>query len=173
MGVNAFITNTPTVNQGTSPWVVKDQADGPVTPGTVASFSQLAGGQYNSTAPTLTNTQQASLQLDASGNLKVTDTTKDSIFGALTTGSKSSIGTSAVQISTTSVVASSGVTLRSSLSNNATIYIGPSTVTAGTAAATDGIPLNPGESITMPLNNLNLLYAIATATGQEIFWMVI
>jgi hypothetical protein len=69
MGVNAYITNIPTVNQGTSPWIVKDQSDGPVAPGTVASFSQLSGGQYNSTLPTLTNTQQAALQLDVNGRL--------------------------------------------------------------------------------------------------------
>ena len=57
--------------QGTSPWITKDQADGPVTPGTVASFSQLAGGQYNSTPPTLTTGQQAALQLDSAGRLLV------------------------------------------------------------------------------------------------------
>ena len=71
MGVNAYITNTPTVNQGTSPWIVKDLADGSASGGTAGTFSQLAGGIYNSTAPTLTNGQQASLQLDSAGNLKV------------------------------------------------------------------------------------------------------
>jgi hypothetical protein len=71
MGVNAYITNIPTVNQGTSPWIVKDQADGSVTGGTAASFSMLAGGIYNSTPPTLTTGQQASLQLDSAGRLLV------------------------------------------------------------------------------------------------------
>jgi len=71
MGVNAYITNTPTVNQGTSPWIVKDLADGSVSGGTAGTFSLLAGGVYNSTAPTLTTGQQASLQLDSSGNLDV------------------------------------------------------------------------------------------------------
>ena len=51
--------------------LVKDASDGPVTPGTVASFSQLAGGQYNSTAPTLTTGQQAALQVDSSARLIV------------------------------------------------------------------------------------------------------
>ncbi len=57
--------------QGTSPWITKDQADGPVSPGTVALFSQLAGGQYNTVLPTLTNTQQSALQLDVNGKLLV------------------------------------------------------------------------------------------------------
>jgi hypothetical protein len=49
--------------------LVKDNADGPVTPGTAANNSTLIGAQYNSTLPTLTNTQQSALQLDASGRL--------------------------------------------------------------------------------------------------------
>jgi len=78
--VVAFSPNSPlptgsnvigSVNQGTSPWITKDQSDGPVTPGTVASFSQLAGGQYNSTPPTLTTGQQAALQVDSAGRLLV------------------------------------------------------------------------------------------------------
>ena len=60
------------VVQSTSPWIVKDQADGPVTPGTVASFAQLGAGQYNATPPTLTDGQQVALQVDASGKLLVT-----------------------------------------------------------------------------------------------------
>ena len=66
------VSGTVTANQGTSPWITKDQADGPVAPGTVASFSQLAGGQYNATPPTLTDTQQVALQVDSSGKLLTT-----------------------------------------------------------------------------------------------------
>lgn len=48
---------------------VKDYSDGPVTPGTVASVSSLMGGQFNTVLPTLTNAQQAALQLDSSGRV--------------------------------------------------------------------------------------------------------
>jgi hypothetical protein len=61
--------NTIAVTQSTSPWITKDQSDGPVTPGAVASFSQLIGGQYNTSLPTLTTGQQAALQVDSSGRL--------------------------------------------------------------------------------------------------------
>ncbi len=57
------------VSQFTSPWVTKDQSDGPVTPGTVATFSQLIGGQYNTALPTLTTGQQSAIQLDANGRI--------------------------------------------------------------------------------------------------------
>lgn len=63
------------VTQSTSPWVTKDQSDGPVTPGAVASFSQLIGGQFNTSFPTLTNTQQTAIQLDSSGRLIISPTT--------------------------------------------------------------------------------------------------
>lgn len=44
---------------------------GSLTGGTAASKSVAVGGVYNSSAPTLTNGQQAGLQLDGAGNLKV------------------------------------------------------------------------------------------------------
>lgn len=70
-------TDVVSVVQSTSPWVTKDQSDGPVTPGTVASFSSLIGGQYNSALPTLTTGQQAAIQVDSSGRLLVSTTTND------------------------------------------------------------------------------------------------
>ena len=48
---------------------VQAQTAGPVSPGTAAAFSDLAGGQYNSALPTLTAGQQAALQVDSSGRL--------------------------------------------------------------------------------------------------------
>jgi len=57
------------VNQGTSPWITRDQSDGAVTPGTAATFSSLAGGQFNTALPTLTTGQQSAMQLDSSGRL--------------------------------------------------------------------------------------------------------
>lgn len=84
------------VVQSTSPWATKDQSDGPVAPGTVASFSQLMGGQFNTVLPTLTNAQQAAVQLDASGRLLVSTTTTDDhnygTVGANTLRSASQIG---------------------------------------------------------------------------------
>ncbi len=73
-----------TVQQGTSPWITKDQSDGPVTPGTAAAFSQLMGGQYNSTFPTLTTGQQSAIQLDSSGRQLVAAVlTQDQNYGTV------------------------------------------------------------------------------------------
>lgn len=64
-------TDVVTVQQGTSPWISKDQADGPVVPGAAASFSILSGVIAALTSPTATAGQQLALQADLSGNLKV------------------------------------------------------------------------------------------------------
>ena len=56
---------------------VKTTSAGPVTPGAVAANSSLGGGQFNTVLPTLTNTQQAAIQLDASGRQIVTQSPSD------------------------------------------------------------------------------------------------
>lgn len=53
--------------------LVKDYSDGPVTPGTVASTASLIAGQFNTTLPTLTNTQQAAIQVDSKGRLLISN----------------------------------------------------------------------------------------------------
>lgn len=47
----------------------RDASDGPVVPGTVASTSILIGGQFNTTLPTLTTSQQSALQSDSNGRI--------------------------------------------------------------------------------------------------------
>lgn len=75
--VAAVQSGTWTVQPGntanTTAWFVTLASEGPVTPGTVATKSTLTGGQFNTTLPTLTNTQQSALQLDSRGRLIVTD----------------------------------------------------------------------------------------------------
>jgi|ERR1035437_1561210 hypothetical protein len=61
----------------------RDQADGPVAPGTAANFSTLMGGQHNTVLPTLTNGQQAALQVDASGRLLISNSLDDHNWGTV------------------------------------------------------------------------------------------
>jgi hypothetical protein len=65
----------------------RDVSDGPVSPGTAASFSALIGGQFNTALPTLTNTQQSAIQVDNHGRILVTDsnfpTTVDTNYGVV------------------------------------------------------------------------------------------
>ena len=69
----------------TTQWLqVVNPSSGPAAPGTAAAFSQLAGGIYKATLPTLTDTQQASLQLDSRGRLIVaTQSSNDTNYGTV------------------------------------------------------------------------------------------
>ena len=82
------------------------------------------------------------------------------------------IDASAEQITTTSIAATKGVAVKAASTNTGILYIGNSDVTAGTTAATDGFPLSAGESVTIPVNNANLLYAIGSAANQAVFLLI-
>ena len=94
-----------------------------------------------------------------------------SVTSSLDHGSNLDIDTTAEQITTTSFACKFGVTLKADITNTGIIYIGNSDVTAGTTAATDGFPLSAGETLTLEVNNPNLLYAIASANNQKIYWV--
>jgi hypothetical protein len=88
-------------------------------------------------------------------------------------GRKSSIGTSAVQMTTADVPATKGVLVKASAANTGTVYVGDSSgVTADAADGTDGFPLAPGESLLIPIDNANKVYLIATAASHKVWWSV-
>jgi len=93
--------------------------------------------------------------------------------GLFTTGAKSGIGTTAVQITTTSIPSVFGVLVVADDANTDKVYVGPKGVTAGTADATDGIPLSPGESVTIEIDDANKVYVISPTAGQRVFFMAI
>ena len=87
------------------------------------------------------------------------------------TGAKSAIGTSAVKVVASSQSAQSGVMLRADKANTDIVYIGTSTVTAGTVDATDGFPLSAGDIMFIPVVDVSLIFAIAASGTQRVFWM--
>jgi len=94
-----------------------------------------------------------------------------SVTSTLDHGSNRDIDTTAEQITSTSFACKFGVTVKADITNTGIIYIGNSDVTAGSTAATDGFPLSAGETLTLEVNNPNLLYAIASANNQKIYWV--
>jgi hypothetical protein len=91
-GVGTFFAN---VDTNGNLFVLPTNA-GPVSPGTAAVNSGLAGGVYNTTLPTLTNTQQAALQLDSSGRLIISPTDFTVAQASTTSGQSGSLVMGAV-----------------------------------------------------------------------------
>jgi hypothetical protein len=90
------------------------------------------------------------------------------------TGRKSSIGTSAVQLTTATTHNSRGVQIVANSTNTAVVYVGTSTVTADAADGTDGFPLAAGESIVIPVIDPSTVYLIAsTGSTSKVFFMTV
>jgi|ERR1035437_522038 hypothetical protein len=125
--------------------LVKDYSDGPVTPGTVAATSSLIGGQFNTTPPTLTNAQQAALQLNQFGDLVTSQRNKyTNLTGNATTTIKSGSGTL------------NGIMINNAgSSGTATIY--DNTAASGTIIAI----------LTIPSGGVNPVPAAMTGLGIE------
>lgn len=100
-------------------------------------------------------------QKAASNSIPVVIATEQSVQGSLING-QSTIGLSAVQLSSNSL--KQGVVIKASSSNTGIVYIGNSSG----VTTSSGFELGAGESVTIPINNTNLVYLIANASGQSI-----
>lgn len=91
---------------------------------------------------------------------------------SFSSGSKNSISTSAVQMTSTNYPLRIGVTVKASSVNAGRIYIGDdNTVTQNLDANTDGFELSAGESVFIPTTNINNIYIVGSQSGQKAFWM--
>jgi hypothetical protein len=90
------------------------------------------------------------------------------------TGSKTSIGTTAVPITSVTTNARRGVQIIASTANTVTVYVGPEGVTAGTSAATtDGFPLAAGDSIVVPVIDATNIHAITASSTATVSFMLV
>ncbi|MCA9100066.1 MAG: hypothetical protein R3C10_03670 [Pirellulales bacterium] len=98
----------------------------------------------------------------------------DDVVARFDHGSKSSIGTSAVQLVASSTPATRGVLVRAAHDNTGTVYVGASSsVTANSSDATDGLPLAAGDSLLVKVDDANKVYLIANTTGQKVFFLTV
>ena len=86
------------------------------------------------------------------------------------------VGATAVKLTTKEYGFFKGLLLRTPGSDDGTpntnfIWVGGSGVTADSNAETGGMPLAPGDSINLPVNDPTEIYVISDAASQEIAWM--
>ena len=94
------------------------------------------------------------------------------LTGTFLTGSNLDVDATAEQLTATQRSFSNGIIVKAALSNTGTVYIGPDAgVTAGTLAATDGFPLDPGDSVFLEMTDPSLIYCIGSAANQKVFWI--
>lgn len=81
-GTVSLPTGAATSANQTTTIAAIQETHGTVIPGTVATKSELMGGQFNTALPTLTNAQQSAIQLDSSGRQIIAPLTNTSIVKA-------------------------------------------------------------------------------------------
>ena len=86
------------------------------------------------------------------------------------------VGATAVQLTALEFEFTKGLLLRAPGSDDPTpntnfIWVGGAGVTADSNVGTGGMPIAPGESINLPVNDPTDVYVISDAASQEIAWM--
>jgi len=95
------------------------------------------------------------------GGVQITDDCRN----AFRTGG-STVGAAAAQLSATSVPCTGGVQIRAADANSGQVFVGTTAGVTADQTATGGYPLDAGESVFVPINDLAKVWLIATAAGQ-------
>ena len=183
------ITGTVSLPTGAATLAAQNAVIGSATGGTAATSSELTGGVYNTTLPTLTNGQQAGVQVDVNGRQIVVGAgTAGTASGGVVTvqgvsggtvlpvnvtsqtlpstplvGQTTSTGT-AVAIGSGALT--QGVIIQALATNAGNVYIGASGVTTST-----GFQLQPGQATSTAVSNLSGVYVIAATSGDGVCYI--
>lgn len=148
VGISGSVAVTGTFWQATQPVslaaAVATNGDGSVSGGSAGSKSILSGGVYNSSTPTLTNGQQASLQLNASGALL---TSAGSPTTSAATFQDGSIAFGSLTTSYATVLATGGVLKHVDMRNNTNAVV----LVSLNGGSTLSYTLDPGDSVSLDL----------------------
>ena len=88
------------------------------------------------------------------------------------------VGVARTQLSAAKYEVHKGILLRvpgagDAVANTYPVWVGGRNVTADSNESTGGIPLTPGESMFIPLDDITSLYVISTGADQDLAWMVV
>lgn len=88
------------------------------------------------------------------------------------------VGVTAVPLTTRSHVCSRGILVRAPgagepVPNTEVVWVGRACVTASSDVNNGGIPITPGGSIVLPVDDPSKVYAISLDAGQDIAWMAV
>jgi hypothetical protein len=160
---NTSLATIATNTTGISTAANQTAVIGSSTGGTAATSSELSGGVFNTTLPTLTNGQQAATQVDNHGRILSIPSTPNALT---VTNAAITVGTTAVRLTVSgSAPAATRVALVATpdVASTATFYIGTSTVT--NSGATRGVEIVAGQSFIA--NNDAGDYWIVSSTASQ------
>lgn len=156
-------------------------SEGPVTPGAVALKSALIGGQFNTALPTLTNTQQAALQLDSNGRIILAPLTNSSIVKAQlqdNAGTAITLGQKVMASSLPVVIASDQSAIPAKLQDGSGNAISSSsgeldvrdTIQVGGVFAAQSVTTSAAEAKVGASRLTNRKLLVVTPTNGTVYW---
>jgi len=86
-------------------------------------------------------------------------------------GAKLNITTTPVRLSNESVPLQRGVTILADLANTDTVWVGREELDKGETELKSGLPLTAGASITIPAQQLEQIYVVASSGVQKVYWV--
>ena len=86
------------------------------------------------------------------------------------------VGTTAAQLTNLSFKLDRGLLVRAPgpddpVPNTAVVWVGRKGVTADSNTGLGGMPIPPGQSLVLPVDDPSLVWAVSTAAGQDLAWM--
>ena len=76
------------------------------------------------------------------------------------------VGTSAVQLTTSSTSLNFGVVIKADPNNSGNVYVGDSSV-----STSNGYLLTPGEGIAFEIDDASKVWLVADADNQKVYWL--
>jgi len=76
------------------------------------------------------------------------------------------VGTTAVQLTSTSTPLNFGIVVKADPNNSGNVYVGDSSV-----STSNGYLLTPGESISFEIDDVSKVYVVADTDNQKIYWI--
>jgi hypothetical protein len=86
------------------------------------------------------------------------------------------VGVTAVPLTNLSFKLDRGLLVRApgaadSIPNTAAVWVGRQAVTADLAVGTGGMPLLPGQSLVLPVDDPSQIWVVSTVAAQDLAWM--
>jgi len=76
------------------------------------------------------------------------------------------VGTTAVQLTSTSTPLNFGIVVKADPDNTGNVYVGDSSV-----STTNGYLLTPGEGIAFEIDDVSKVYVVADTDNQKVYWI--
>jgi hypothetical protein len=86
-------------------------------------------------------------------------------------GARLSVGTTPIKLTDEYEELDRGLVIKADPDNTAKVYIGREELNAGETDELSGYPLDPGDTITIEIEDASKIYVVAASGTQKVYWL--